>query len=273
MTHFLFFAALIISLSLAPPSFCFHPKSFNVSKYQSDDSDWSPAVATWYGPPDGAGSDGGSCGYGKAVEQPPFSSFIAAGGPSLYKYGQACGACYQVKCSGEGACSGNPVTVVITDSCPGGSCASDSVHFDLSGTAFGAMAATGRAEELRSLGVLHIQHKRVECNYPGTSINFIVDSGSNSNYFAALIEYEDGDGELGSVELKQGAVDSNSWIPMKQSWGAVWKLDSGSALQAPFSLRLTALDSGKTVVANNVIPAGWQAGKSYRSVVNFDPLK
>lgn len=266
MTHFLFFAALL-SLSLTP-SFCFHPKSFNLSNYHSYDSDWSPAVATWYGPPNGAGSDGGSCGYGEAVEQPPFSSLVTAGGPSLYKSGKACGACYQVKCSGEVACSGNPVTVVITDSCPGGSCASDSVHFDLSGTAFGAMAATGRADELRSLGVLHIQHKRVECNYPRTSISFIVDSGSNSNYFAALIEYEDGDGELGSVELKQ--VDSYSWIPMKQSWGAVWKLDSGSALQAPFSLRLTALDSGKIVVANNVIPVGWQPGMTYRSAVNFD---
>ncbi|XP_022151532.1 putative expansin-B2 isoform X2 [Momordica charantia] len=274
MPHFhhyysLFFFAALLSVSLITPSFSFHPKSFNVSMYQSPDSDWSPAVATWYGSRDGAGSDGGACGYGEAVEQPPFSSLIAAGGPSLYKSGKACGACYQVKCSEKAACSGNPVTVVITDSCPGGSCASDSVHFDLSGTAFGAMAAAGRADELRNLGVLQIQHKRVECNYPGRSINFVVDSGSNSNYFAALIEYGDGDGDVGSVELKQ-ALDSYSWTPMQQSWGAVWKLDSGSALQAPFSLKLTSLDSGKTVVANNVIPAGWKPGQTYRSLVNFD---
>lgn len=39
------------------PSCCFNPKLFNVSKLQSD-SDWSPAGATWYGPADGAGTDG-----------------------------------------------------------------------------------------------------------------------------------------------------------------------------------------------------------------------
>ncbi|XP_022974239.1 putative expansin-B2 isoform X2 [Cucurbita maxima] len=266
--HSLFFAALL-SLSLTP-CFCFNPKSLNLSNYDSYDSNsgWSPGVATWYGSPVGAGSDGGACGYGNAVGEPPFSSLIAAGGPSLFKSGKGCGACYQVKCSVKGACSRNPVTVVITDSCPGGSCASDAVHFDLSGTAFGAMAASRRGDELRNLGVLQVQYKRVECKYGGTSIQFVVDAGSNPNYFAALIEYQNGDGVLGSVELKQ-AQGSGSWIPMKQSWGAVWKLDYGSALKAPFSFRLTALESRKAVVANNVIPAGWQPGKTYRSVVNF----
>lgn len=110
---------------------------------------------------------------------------------------------------------------------------------------------------------------RVQCEYPGTSVAFHVDSGSNPYYFASLVEYENGDGELASVELQQ-AGHSNPWVPMQQSWGAVWKLDSGSGLQAPFSIKLTGPQSGDTLVAKNVIPAGWQPGKTYRSLVNFN---
>ncbi|KAI5430552.1 hypothetical protein KIW84_034944 [Lathyrus oleraceus] len=58
---------------------------------------------------------------------------------------------------------------------------------------------------------------RVACNYPGVSITFRVDPGSNQQYFAIVIEYEDGDGDLKTIELKEG-LDSANWEAMQRSW-------------------------------------------------------
>ncbi|KAK2972426.1 hypothetical protein RJ640_008166 [Escallonia rubra] len=52
-----------------------------------------------------------------------------------------------VKCTEKAACSGNPVTVVIIKQCPGGPFL-ESVHFDMSGSAFRAMATSGQGDEL-----------------------------------------------------------------------------------------------------------------------------
>uniref|UniRef100_A0A0D9VJ45 Expansin-like EG45 domain-containing protein n=1 Tax=Leersia perrieri TaxID=77586 RepID=A0A0D9VJ45_9ORYZ len=257
------FPSLVTFVALA----CFALRSFASVDYDRKPSGWSVAGATWYGPPNGSGTDGGACGYQGDVGQPPFNSMISAGSPSIYESGKGCGSCYQVKCSGNPFCSGNPVTVVLTDLCPGGACLEEPVHFDLSGTAFGAMAHPGQADQLRNAGKLQVQYSRVPCNWHGVDIAFRVEAGSNPYYLAVLIEDEAGDGDLSAVELMQGG-GGGGWAAMQQSWGAVWKYNSGPPLQAPMSIRLTS-GSGKTLVASNVIPAGWQPGGTYRSIVNF----
>ncbi|XP_044969334.1 putative expansin-B14 isoform X1 [Hordeum vulgare subsp. vulgare] len=239
--------------------------SFLIVLHSSSVSGWSDGGATWYGPREGAGTDGGACGYQGDVEQPPFSAMVTAAGPSIFKNGKGCGACYQVRCTNHGACSGFPVTVVVTDQCPGGPCLAEAAHFDLGGKAFGAMAKPGQADNLRNAGRLRVQYNRVRCNWHGLDIAFRVDGGSNPNYLALLIEDEAGDGDLSAVELQQRG---GRWAPMQESWGAVWKYNSGSTLQTPMSIRLTS-SSGKKLVATNVIPSGWQPGRTYRSIVNF----
>ncbi|XP_039772055.1 expansin-B5-like [Panicum virgatum] len=218
---------------------------------------WSSGGATWYGSPYGAGSDGGACGYQGTVSQRPFSSMIAAAGPPLFKNGKGCGACYQIKCTGNKACSGRPVTVTITDSCPGGVCLAEAAHFDMSGTAFGAMASRGMADRLRAAGVLKIQYKRLTR----------ASAGSNPFYLAVLIQYQSGDGDLAAVDIMQ---PGGAWTPMKHAWGAMWRAnsDTGKPLRAPFSVRLTS-GAGRVLVVRNAIPAGWRAGRTYRSTVNY----
>ncbi|TVU01420.1 hypothetical protein EJB05_53133, partial [Eragrostis curvula] len=225
---------------------------------------WFSGGATWYGSPYGAGSDGGACGYGGTVSKRPLSSMIAAAGPLFYKSGKGCGSCYQIKCTGNRACSGRPVTVTITDSCLGGVCLNKAGHFDMSGTAFGAMANRGMADRLLAAGILKIQYKRVPCNYKGMGITFKVDAGSNPYYLAVLIQYQNGDGDLARVDILQGGA----WTPMQHSWGAMWRVNTGKRLLGQFTLRLTS-GSGKVLVARNVIPARWRPGVTYRSNVNY----
>ncbi|CAN6487079.1 unnamed protein product [Victoria cruziana] len=76
---------------------------------------------------------------------------------------------------------------MITDECPGGPCLAESTHFDLSGTAFGAMALSGQADALLNVGHMQIQFRRVACGYPGTNLTFKVDPGSNAYYFAVVV--------------------------------------------------------------------------------------
>jgi hypothetical protein len=63
----------------------------------------------------------------------------------------------QIRCVGHPACSGLPETVIITDM---NYYPVSLYHFDLSGTAFGAMAKDNRNDELRHAGIIDIQFRR-----------------------------------------------------------------------------------------------------------------
>ncbi|KQK24135.1 expansin-B4 [Brachypodium distachyon] len=224
------------------------------------------ARATWYGAPNGAGpyDNGGACGF-KNVNKYPFMAMTSCGNQPLFKDGKGCGACYKIKCTKHKACSGRTETVVITDMnyypvAP--------YHFDLSGTAFGKLAKPGRNDELRHAGIIDIQFTRVPCEFPGLKVGFHVEEGSNAVYMAILVEYENGDGDVVQVDLMESGRGGGRWTRMKESWGSIWRLDSNHRLQAPFSLRIRN-ESGKTLVARNVIPSNWRPNTFYRSIVQY----
>ncbi|MED6113334.1 expansin [Stylosanthes scabra] len=248
--------------------YCINPKFllFNTSsKADANENQGQQASATWYGSPDGAGTDGGACGYGSSVGNPPLNKLVSAGGSNIFKNGEGCGACYEVKCTENEACSGNPVIVMISDQCPG----CPATHFDLSGFAFGAMAKNQQQNNLRNAGRINLHYQRVSCSF-GTPIVFTIDNGANPYYFATEIEYQSGDGDLVDIQLK--LANQNSWIPMNRLWGARWALNYGSLMQPPFSIKLTqtnANGSSNTIEATNVIPVGWQPGQVIRSFSNF----
>jgi len=79
-----------------------------------------------------------------------------------------------VKCSEHKDCSGKVVKVMVTDLCPGGF--AGGIHLDLSGTAFGALAKPGKAQQLRNAGELKILYKRCNSFYTFGSIIYKLNS-------------------------------------------------------------------------------------------------
>ncbi|CAN1340756.1 Putative expansin-B2 [Linum perenne] len=102
-------------------------------------------------------------------------------------------------------------------------CPSTNEHFDMSGHAFGAMALPGKEE--------------------------------------ILVEFLKGDGTICSMAFK--SANSEEWIQMEQSWGALWKHSCSSPLVGPISFQITSGETKQVTVFNNVLPVDWHAGQDY----------
>lgn len=231
------------------------------------DPHWHPATATWYGSPDGDGSTGGACGYGTMVDVKPFRARVGAVNPILFKNGEGCGACYKVRCQDKSICSRRAVTIIITDECPGCAIGTGRTHFDLSGAAFSRLAVAGEGGPLRNRGEIPVIFRRTSCKYKGKNIAFHVNEGSTNFWLSLLVEFEDGDGDVGSMHIKE--ANSNEWLEMNHLWGANWCI-IGGPLKGPFSVKLTTLSTGRTLSAREVIPSNWSPKATYTSRLNFN---
>ncbi|KAE8664072.1 Expansin-B3 [Hibiscus syriacus] len=213
------------------------------------DIHWHPATATWYGSPEGDGSDGycagGACGYGSLVDVKPLKARVGEVSPVLFKKGEGCGSCFKVKCLDKSICSRRAVTIIVTDECPGMYCANGRTHFDLTGAAFGRMAITGENSQLRNRGELLDPMFTQGRTLPSMLMKAPLITGS------LMVEFEDGDGDVGSMHIRE--ANSNEWMEMSHVWGANWCIIKGP-LKGPFSVKLTTLSTGRTLSAKDVIP-------------------
>ncbi|CAI0469357.1 unnamed protein product [Linum tenue] len=130
---------------------------------------WKKAHATFY---DGSPSSfGGACDF-KDVVQEGYGMNTAALSGALFKGGEACGACFELKCvdNPQFCRLGHPTLhVTATDHCPpnpslpndnGGWCNPPLEHFDIAHPAFGQLA------EEKS-GIIPVEYRRVPCQKRG----------------------------------------------------------------------------------------------------------
>ncbi|GLJ06555.1 hypothetical protein SUGI_0041910 [Cryptomeria japonica] len=223
-------------------------------------SEFMDSRAAYYGSPDGLGTSSGACGYGDYGRDVKGGD-VAAASPLLYRNGAGCGACYQVKCKNLDLCSPTGVTLVVTDHGQG-----DRTDFIMSPHAFTTMAREGKYEQLKALGVVDIEYKRVACDYQGYNIWFKINESSNYPYYLSLVMLHQG-GEIDIVAVELSEDKTSGWKAMRRSYGTVWDIVM-SPPKGNLALRFQ-LSGGEWIYARNPVPSNWKAGASYDSGVQI----
>lgn len=232
---------LLISLVLALQSQCGVGHHFGSGP-------WKDARVTFYGGADASGTEGGACGF-QHLKQEGYGVLTAALSTALFNNGEACGACYEIKCVNDKFCKKGSIVITATNLCPdGGWCAPPKEHFDLSQPAFLQIA------EFQA-GVVPVKYRRVECKKQG-GIHFTITG--NPYFNLVLITNVGGAGDITKVQVR--GRDKSKWITMKRNWGEVWQADAKLVGQA-LKFKITTSDGETT--SWKVADKKWEFGKTY----------
>ncbi|KAL2653231.1 hypothetical protein R1flu_021359 [Riccia fluitans] len=215
------------------------------------DAGWGNAHATYYGGSEAQGTNNGACGYANVFAL-GYGTMTTALSAPLFNGGKACGACYQVKCSGDKACRTNVITVTATNLCPqgsyGGWCDSPKVHFDLSQPAFNQIANL-------VAGHVTLLYQKVTCYRKG-GIRFYI---QGHTYFIQVWVYNvAGAGDVRAVSIKGSRTN---WITMTNGWGQNWQ--TGQVLDGQALSFIVKTSDGRSVTSNNVAGSGWRYGQTF----------
>lgn len=220
---------------------------------------WKYAFGTFYSESDALGTMAGACGFGDLYRQ-GYGVNTAALSSVLYNGGQACGACFELRCVEDPLyCHpGTSIVVTATNFCPpnyglpgddGGWCNPPRQHFVLPVTAFEKIA-------MWKIGTMNVQYRRVRCAKVG-GMRFAING--KDFFLTVLISNVAGDGAVSGVKVKGSKT---GWLSMGRNWGQNWHVNADYRGQA-LSFEVTTSD-GKTVTSYNVAPSDWQFGHTYK---------
>lgn len=172
---------------------------------------------------------------------------------ALFKNGQGCGSCYELKCVDDPKwCKPgkSSLFVTATNHCPaGGVCSPPLHHFDIAKPVFSQIADyTG--------GIIPVIYRRVPCKKQG-GIRFTITG--NPYYNEVLVWNVGGAGDV--ISLKVKGSKKLKWTEMRRLWGQRWVTEAMMVGES-LTFRVQASD-GRYSTAWHVAPKTWQFGQTF----------
>lgn len=192
---------------------------------------------------------GGACGYEDVVKE-GLGLNTASVSTEMFKNGQTCGACYELKCVNSPECKPGQPSLFLTATNQCGAWGSPPLdHFDIAKQFFSTLAE-------HKAGVLPVQHRRVSCNRVG-GIRFTITGNPSHNIVS--VSNVGGAGDV--IEMHVKGHHKLPWTPMTRSWGQKW-ITPCMLVGESLTFRVRASD-GRFSTSWHVVPRTWKFGQTF----------